>query len=641
MNSPRAIRLNSKVRSIFDEHLRDLQCHTDRAFAWLLLGQWAFVIISAVTISPQAWKGSTSSIHSHVWYATILGGIIVAAPVAFIKLRPGAPLTRQIVALSQVMFSSLIIHLMGGRIEAHFHVFGSLAILSFYRDLKVFIPAILFIALDHMIRGHFWPYAVYGVATAPWWRGLEHTAWVVFESSFLLWGVAQSRRHLWDLACVQVELTEERDQLEENVEARVSEVKQQRLLLQNVINHLPAAVFWKDRELKYLGCNSAFAAIAGLQSPDEIIGKSDFDMPWTCEQSKGQRESDQQIIDQNRHQSNIEERLSDPTGRERTILTSKVPLLDVDNDVVGMIGIFQDISDRKLLEAQLAQAQKLESIGQLAAGIAHEINTPMQCVGGNVEFLKNCYERLFQVVDSYRAFLEGPDMGWNRRKTEMERLIVESRYDHLRTQAPAAIEEAADAVQRVIEIVRAMKAMSHPGTAAKVSTDINRLIQNAAAISKNRWKYGAEIEYQLTEPLPDVKALPAELSQVFLNLIVNASDAIVEKNGENSGALGRIAIRTRADGEGVLIEVEDDGNGIPEAIRQRIFDPFFTTKDVGKGTGQGLAITYDVIANKHGGVIQVGSSVGNGTTISIWLPCEPVTASTLRQIQSNALQHVN
>jgi PAS domain S-box-containing protein len=419
---------------------------------------------------------------------------------------------------------------------------------------------------------------------------------------------------------------------------RVDELRQQRLLLENVINHIPAAVFWKDRELRFLGCNNAFANIAGLQTPDDIIGKCDVDMPWTEAQTQGSRDCDQEIVEQRRPLLNVEEQLRDPTGRERTVLTSKVPLLNVDNDVVGMIGIFQDISSRKLLEAQLAQAQKLESIGQLAAGIAHEINTPMQCVGGNVEFLKGCYERLFQVVDNYRTLLVGPDMSWSQRKCEMDRLITDCRYDHLRTQAPAAIEEAADAVQRVIEIVRAMKAMSHPGTAGKVSTNINQLIQNAAAISKNRWKYSAEIAFHLSEPLPDVKALPAELSQVFLNLIVNASDAIVEKNGENNPTLGRITISSRADRDGVQIDVTDDGNGIPAAVQQRIFDPFFTTKDVGKGTGQGLAITYDVVVNKHGGVIDVESKVGEGTTFSIWLPCAPSSSPDAQFLQKRMLQ---
>lgn len=166
-----------------------------------------------------------------------------------------------------------------------------------------------------------------------------------------------------------------------------------------------------------------------------------------------------------------------------------------------------------------------------------------------------------------------------------------------------------------------MKAMSHPGTKAKVSTNINELIRNAAAISRNRWKYVAEMELLFEEPLPDVQALPAELSQVFLNLIVNAADAIVEKCGENPSELGTITVRTFSKADGVCIDVHDTGSGISDEVRHRIFDPFFTTKDVGKGTGQGLAIAYDLIVNKHHGRITIDPAPNKGATFSVWLPC--------------------
>jgi two-component system, NtrC family, sensor kinase len=282
----------------------------------------------------------------------------------------------------------------------------------------------------------------------------------------------------------------------------------------------------------------------------------------------------------------------------------------------------RDMTEQKKLHRELTQAQKLESIGQLAAGIAHEINTPMQCVSGNVEFLRNCYVRLFQVLDSYQDYLGGPERSWPDRKATMDRLKEECRYEHLRQQAPSAIEEAADAVKKVIEIVRAMKAMSHPGTQEKVLTDVNQLIQSAATICRNRWKYAAELTLDLEQDLPAIMALPAELNQVMLNLIVNAADAVIDKVGQEGDTLGVITIRTRLDGGGVLIAVEDTGSGIPEGIKEKIFDQFFTTKEVGKGTGQGLAISYDAVVNKHGGRIWADSVVGEGTTFSVWLPLD-------------------
>jgi PAS domain S-box-containing protein len=617
--------LEARAQRVFQSRLTALQARTDRVFKWLFVGQWLFGILSALVISPRTWYGVQSSIHVHLVAATVLGGAVISFPLAMIARHPGARLTRHVIAVAQMIYSALLIHLMGGRIEAHFHVFGSLAILAFYRDATIFIPAIVLVSVDHLVRGLVWPESVFGIMVATPWRALEHAAWVIFEASFLLWGIRQGRSELLDLSRLQTSLTEERDQLEHKIEKRVKELKQQQLLLQEVIDSIPGAVFWKDANLQYLGCNGAFAEAVGLPTPADIVGQYDEDLPWTPEETQSRRDADWKVMSTLTPILNQETPIKESNGAVRTALASRVPFRNASGRVVGVIGIVQDISDRKMLEAQLSQAQKLEAIGQLAAGIAHEINTPMQCVSGNVEFLKNSYDRVFQVLDQYRSDLDGPERPWIHRQQEMHRLIKEFHYDDLRHETPAAIEESAEAVQRVIEIVRAMKAMSHPGTKAKVSTFLNELLRNAAAISKNRWKYVAELELDLEEPLPDVKALPAELSQVFLNLIVNASDAILEKNGDN-GELGRITISSRSDGNGVRVDVRDTGCGIPVEIQQRVFEPFFTTKDVGKGTGQGLAIAYDLIVNKHGGRIAIDPGPGVGATFSVWLPCKPQSA---------------
>jgi signal transduction histidine kinase len=621
MSKSRPFSSDERVDAVFDGHLGDIQARTDRVFGWLLVGQWLFGVACALMISPLTWVGAKSSIHVHVWAATLLGAVIISLPLTLIVTMPGRRGTKYVVASAQLLYSSLLIQFMGGRIEAHFHVFGSLAILAFYRDAKVFVPAVLLIFVDHFLRSLFWPESVFGITVAAPWRTFEHAAWILFETTFLVWGVAQSRADLLRLSKLQVSLTDEKNLLEDKVETRVAELNQQRHLLQVVIDNIPGAVFWKDSNSRYLGCNRSFAAAAELSSPDNIVGVVDSDLPWPQEQIDRDRESDRQVLESLKPSLNVEDVRLGSGGERKTFLTSKAPLLNSTGQTMGVIGFFQDISDRKLLETQLSQAQKLESIGQLAAGIAHEINTPMQCVGGNVEFLKTCYQQVFNVVDTYRAQLVGPKSNWQQRKEEMDRLIVDCRYDMLREEAPAAIEEAADAVQRVIEIVRAMKAMSHPGTKAKVSTNINELIRNAAAISRNRWKYVADMELQFEEPLPDVQALPAELSQVFLNLIVNAADAIVEKYGETPLELGKITICTSSDANGVRIDVQDTGVGITDEVRHRIFDPFFTTKEVGKGTGQGLAIAYDLIVNKHLGRITIDPGPNKGATFSVWLPC--------------------
>lgn len=287
------------------------------------------------------------------------------------------------------------------------------------------------------------------------------------------------------------------------------------------------------------------------------------------------------------------------------------------------MGIVRDISERKELERQLSQAQKLESIGQLAAGVAHEINTPMQCVFSNIEYLQGAFDRIWRLTEAYRQL---DREGWsNEVRTSIEKIEKRSRFDSVKNNITEATAESGEAARRVIDIVRAMKTMSHPGTADKVHTNLNKLVEDASIIARNRWKYAAKLENELDPDLPEIPLLPAQMSQVMLNLIVNAADAIVEKLGDDPSELGQIFVRTRHVGNEVMIQVQDSGNGIPNHVKKRIFDPFFTTKEVGKGTGQGLSIAYDVVVNQLDGRIEVESEPGEGTTFTIWLPMTELT----------------
>ena len=284
--------------------------------------------------------------------------------------------------------------------------------------------------------------------------------------------------------------------------------------------------------------------------------------------------------------------------------------------------ITQQIDEIADKSKELSHAQKLESIGALAAGIAHEINTPMQFVSDNIEFLDDCSHRLFEVVDAYHNNLvtDSEPKAWGIRWAELVEFIQHSQFTRMRDQIPQAIVESREGIERVIGIVKAMKEFSHPGDEVKVDVDLNNAIQSAVTITRNRWKFAARMALDLDPNLPTVRSIPGEIHQVLLNLIVNASDAIVEKNGEESEELGTIAIRTSHTEYEVTIKVEDSGCGIPDDVRNRVFDPFFTTKDVGKGTGQGLAICYNIVVNKHRGSLDVESRAGVGTTFRVTLP---------------------
>jgi two-component system NtrC family sensor kinase len=301
------------------------------------------------------------------------------------------------------------------------------------------------------------------------------------------------------------------------------------------------------------------------------------------------------------------------------------PIRDRD-EIVGAVVIAQDVTDRRRVADDLLAAQRMAAVGSLAAGIAHEINTPIQFVSDSLVFLRGASEEMFSVLAKleglYLQVAEG-------RPTETtaaacSRAVEEADLDYVRENVPAAFERCVDGLSRVSTIVRSLKEFAHPSNREMAPIDLNRAIQNTLTIARGEYKYVADVETQFGD-LPPVVCHGDEINQVVLNLIVNAAHAI-EDVVRGSDHRGRILLRTEAMGGEVLIAVSDTGTGIASDIVPRIFDPFFTTKEVGKGTGQGLAIARTIIKEHHGGDIAVETRVGEGTTFSIRLPIEPPRA---------------
>ena len=285
-------------------------------------------------------------------------------------------------------------------------------------------------------------------------------------------------------------------------------------------------------------------------------------------------------------------------------------------------GVVMDITDRKNLEMQLAQAQKLESVGQLAAGIAHEINTPTQYASDNIQFLQEAFSELHGAMEVYGRLLEAARINsvTSDLITEVDDALLNADIAYHNEEVPKAIEQAMEGLQRISNIVSAMKEFSHPGADDKEPVDINAIIKNTITVARNEWKYVAELETDLAKNLPLVPCYRDKLGQVFLNLIVNAAHAIGGAMDDVSKNRGTIAINTCQVGTEAEIRISDTGSGVPDALREKIFDPFFTTKEVGKGTGQGLAIARSVVVDKHGGSIALEQERGKGATFVIRLP---------------------
>jgi signal transduction histidine kinase len=306
----------------------------------------------------------------------------------------------------------------------------------------------------------------------------------------------------------------------------------------------------------------------------------------------------------------------------RMMLEVKLRLIYKDGKAIGAQGIGRDITGREAAEMELRQAQKLESVGRLAAGIAHEINTPIQFVGDNTRFLKESFESFQSLLSQYQEFRSAlqPGAAGPEFLAKLQHVEEESDCAFLLEEVPRAINQTLEGVERVATIVRAMKEFAHPEGREMATADLNKALQSTLTVARNELKYVADVETEFGV-LPLVTCNISDLNQVFLNLLVNAAHAIGDVV-KGTFDKGKIRVRTQAEGNTVLVTISDTGCGIPEANHPKVFDPFFTTKEVGRGTGQGLAIAWSVVVDRHKGSLTFESEVGKGTTFHVRLPID-------------------
>ncbi|MCF7980356.1 MAG: PAS domain S-box protein [Pseudomonadales bacterium] len=403
----------------------------------------------------------------------------------------------------------------------------------------------------------------------------------------------------------------------------------ERSLLTAAMEHAVESIMIVNEKMEIEYVNSMFEQQSGYRK-EEVIGKT----PMVLNRFKRDPAIQQEILAMMR----VGKMWS---GRVRTVSkdgkileedASVSPIKNEQGKVTHFIEVKRNITERVALEQQLQSAQKLESIGQLAAGIAHEINTPTQYIGDNTKFLKEAYDDLNGLIGKLQSLPEGEIS-----RELIQQMLEEADVVYLQEEIPLAVDQCLEGVGRVANIVRAMKEFSHPSK-EKALSDLNKAIQSTITVAANEWKYVASVETNFAENLPPVNCELGEINQVVLNIIVNAAHAIGDaKKGEKKGL---IKVSTGCDSGWVEIRIADNGAGMPDAIREKIFDPFFTTKEVGKGTGQGLSIAHKVIVKNHGGIINVESIEGQGTEFIIRLPLDTVatdTAGTDQKISASGL----
>jgi PAS domain S-box-containing protein len=406
-----------------------------------------------------------------------------------------------------------------------------------------------------------------------------------------------------------------------------------REFLHALLSSLPDHIYFKDRASRFLLISRAKALKHGFADPREAIGKTDFDF-FTAEHASPAFADEQKILQTGQPLIDIEEEETWSDGRRTWASTTKMPLHDSEGNVVGTFGISRDITaakklaqDRRELELQLQLNSKLESIGRLAAGIAHEINTPTQYLTTNLRFLDESFAVLHAVFTAHRAFRDtiaaspfASDPAIATALTTLAQADSDSDLPYLLGEIPVTVKQSLEGLDRVARIVRSLKEFSHPGSSTKVPVDLNKIAENALTVSRHEWKYVADVATDFSSTLRPVPCIADQIGQVILNLVINAAHAIGDTLKPRNRERGLITVRTRSTDTHAVIEIQDDGTGIPDHVRARLFEPFFTTKPVGKGTGQGLALVRTIVETNHQGLVSLDTAVGAGSTFRLSLP---------------------
>ncbi len=623
--------------------------------------QWLAAIVAAIWISPRTWIGATSQIHIHVWAGILVGGAIASLPVFLAWKMPGEALTRQVIGAAQMLFSALFIHLTGGRIETHFHVFGSLAMLAFYRDRKVLLSATVVVALDHMLRGILWPQSVFGVVTASYWRWVEHAGWVLFEDAFLLLSIRQSLAEMLSVAQRQASLEFTNSSIEKLVAERTRELtaeinerqnaenalRESQALYHSLVEQLPAGVFRKNAEGRYVLVNSWLCELHGLSS-EEMLGKTPLEVSAAQIYKKTGEEPDATKVfneGQGHHRTimetgatiEVEEHQPANSGKREYLHVIKSPVYGAHGKIIGSQGILLDVTQRKLAEEKLAELHKrlVESsrqagMAEIATSVLHNVGNVLNSINvASTLIAEKTRDSKVTSVARLAALIREheTDLGnffLNDAKGKQIPGFLTNLASTLERQRDEIMDEVKSLESNVAHIKEIVSMQQNYAKSLGVLellkiTDLveDAIRMNDGAISRHRVKLVREFS-----ETPPVMTDKHKVLQILVNLIRNAKYACDDSGREDK----QITLRV-ANGEGsIKISVTDNGIGIPPENLTRIFGHGFTTRKDGHGFG----LHSGALAAKEMGGDLVASSAGTGqgATFTLILPVSPPATST-------------
>jgi two-component system, sensor histidine kinase and response regulator len=647
---------STRADVLFHEYRRDIYRRTDRLFAWLMGLQWIAGIAFALWVSPLAWSGTSSRVHLHVWAAVVLGGIVSIFPALLAILRPGYASTRYTIAVAQMLMSALLIHLTGGRIETHFHVFGSLAFLAFYRDWRVLIPATVVVALDHMLRGIFWPQSVYGVMVTSQWRWLEHAAWVIFEDIFLVFSCLRSGEEMRDRAERTAALEQEvriRQQAENDARSLASLTSAVGLALTKPatldrmlhscvealvteLNGVLARVWTLTEGSQVLELRASASADGRSDDTQQrvVIGKSAI---GTIAEKRAPYVTNAEHLDLH---------LDDPDWalREGIVAFAGYPLM-VDSKLVGVMAIFsQHEFSASAMESMAAMADAV-AVGIERKRAEAELARHTHHLQDAHDTQRKNAQQLAGLVEELRVAQKHAEAA-TRAKSD----FLASMSHELRTPLNAIIlysellqEVAEDEGQQsfITDLQRIQSSGKHLLELINGILDLSKIEAGKMTLWVETFEIRSMIDELLhtVEPLvqkngntltvncsAEVGAMTADLTktrQILLNLLSNAAKFT------RSGTIVLEVQPGQMKGRGAIqFTVTDSGVGMTPEQKSKIFDAFTqadvtTTRKYG-GTGLGLALVSR-FCRLMGGSVEVDSEPGHGSRFTVRLPAEVVS----------------
>ena len=606
-----------RADELFAQYRRSIHERTDRLFAGLMAFQWLMGIVFALWVSPLAWEGPVSRTHLHVWAAVLLGGLISLFPALLGLLRPGVPSTRYVIAIAQMLMGALLIHLTGGRIETHFHVFGSLAFLAFYRDWRVLIPATIVVALDHMLRGIFWPQSVYGVLVASQWRWLEHAAWVLFEDVFLFVACRRSIAEMQQTADRTAALEHEvRTRQQAELDARTARARNDA-----VLEVALDCVILMDEAGRIVQFNPAAERTFG-HSTAEAVGTELANLIIPARKRASYRTALARYLMMG-DTANFNRRLElVAVRRGGEEFPVEVAIAPISSEGAPMFACYmRDITARKQAERELhksrdAERQNAEQLAELVDELRITQRQAEAATRAKSEFLASMSHELrtpLNAIILYSELLqeEASDEGDQSSIPDLQR--IRSAGKHL-----------LDLINGILDL---SKIEAGKMSLALETFDVNMMVDELVdtvgpLVYKNGNTFAVETDGAIGTMFGDL----TKTRQVLLNLLSNAGKFT------RDGAI-TLAIRRSISDDGlpcVEFVVTDTGVGMTPEQSRKVFDPFTqadvtTTRKYG-GTGLGLAIVSR-FCDLMGGTVAVDSRPGEGSRFTVRLPLQMVDAA--------------